>query len=140
MLLLGSGTTGLALLETLVGAGNVVVDDPNIIERLREADIPWIRAPRRTSRRCGRPNADRARIISSTIRRSRDNRRLLEFAGGVPVLVRVFDEQDADWIRRSAVHRSSIRRPPREEMMRWFDGTVARSAAGPKLPSPRRSA
>ena len=37
-------------------------------------------------------------MISSTIRRPRDNARLLESVDGVPVLVRVFDDEDARWV------------------------------------------
>ncbi|MGH7576344.1 MAG: cation:proton antiporter [Longimicrobiales bacterium] len=128
VLLLGSGTTGLPLLETLVGAGNLVVvvdDDPVIIERLREADIPCIRGDASDVEVLRQAHADRARIISSTIRRPQDNRRLLEFARGVPILVRVFDEHDAEWIRELGGTPIVYSRAAAEEMMRWFDATFA---------------
>lgn len=131
VLLLGSGTTGLPLLETLLSAGNVVVvvdDDPVIIERLREAEIPCIRGDASDIEVLRQAHADRARIISSTIRRPQDNRRLLEFARGVPVLVRVFDEQDADWIRALGGTPIVYSKAAAEEMMRWFERTFDRPA------------
>lgn len=124
VLLLGSGTTGLPLLETLLTAGNDVVvvdDDPVVIERLRDADIPCIRGDASDLEVLRRANADRARIISSTIRRPRDNRRMLEFARGVPVLVRVFDEHDAAWIRELGGTPIIYSQAAAQEMMRWFD-------------------
>jgi hypothetical protein len=45
-----------------------------------------------------RAGADRARGVVSTIRRTRDNAAVLELAGEVPVLVRVFDDEDGRWV------------------------------------------
>jgi hypothetical protein len=124
VLLLGSGTTGMPLLETLIYAGNEIVvvdDDPVVIERLREADIACIRGDASDIEVLRQANADRARIISSTIRRPRDNKRLLEFARGVPILVRVFDERDAGWIRDLGGTPVVYSEAAAEEMLRWFD-------------------
>ncbi|MGH7555868.1 MAG: NAD-binding protein, partial [Longimicrobiales bacterium] len=129
ILLLGTGTTGLPLLETLMSAGETVVvvdDDPVLIERLRDADVPCIRGDASDIEVLREAHADRARIISSTIRRPHDNRRLLEFARGVPVLVRVFDDHDADWIRELGGTPIVYSEAAAEETMRWFDATHAR--------------
>src|SRR5690606_39060145 len=99
--LLGTGATGMPLLETILGAGHqvlVVDDDPAVIARLREADIPCIRGDATDPAILRQARADRAAVISSTIRRPEDNRRVLEFARGARVIVRVFDEADARWI------------------------------------------
>lgn len=104
VLLLGSGTTGMPLLETLFVAGHEVVvvdDDPDVVQRLREADIPVIRGDATDLEVLARARARDARIITSTVRRPEDNRRLLEYARGVPVIIRVFEEEDAVWIRRA---------------------------------------
>jgi hypothetical protein len=102
ILVLGSGTTGMPLLETLLAAGNDVVvvdDDPAVIARLREADVPCIRGDASDPEVLRKANASTARIITSTIRRPRDNATVLELAPHVTVLVRVFEDDDADWIR-----------------------------------------
>ena len=131
VLILGSGATGMPLLETVLGMGHdllVIDDDPVVIGRLREADIPCLRGDASDIDLLRRAGADRARIITSTIRRPQDNRRLLEFARGVPALVRVFEESDADWVRELggtpvvASHAASV------EMMKWFDQEFGSSA------------
>ena len=63
------------LLETLFAAGHRVVavdDDPNIVEQLRRGEVEVVRGDASDRIRCGRP-ARGALIISSTIRRPRDN-------------------------------------------------------------------
>jgi Kef-type K+ transport system membrane component KefB len=124
VLILGSGATGMPLLETVLGMGHdvlVIDDDPVVIGRLRDADIACLRGDASDLALLERAGADRARIITSTIRRPQDNRRLLEFARGVPALVRVFEESDAEWIRELggtpviASHVAAV------EMLKWFD-------------------
>ena len=103
VLLLGAGATGMQLLEDLVIAGADVVvvdDDPAVLARLRGAGVRTVRgdaADRTVVRLAG---ADRARVVISTVRRPRDNRGLLRVARGVPSLIRVFDQVDADWVRK----------------------------------------
>jgi CPA2 family monovalent cation:H+ antiporter-2 len=140
ILILGSGATGMPLLETLLGMGHdvlVIDDDPVVIERLRDADIPCLRGDASDVDLLRRAGAHRARIITSTIRRPQDNRRLLEFAHGVPALVRVFEDSDAEWITELggipvlASHAAST------EMMKWFDQEFA--AADPRSGGTRRA-
>lgn len=124
ILILGSGATGMPLLETVLGMGHdilVIDDDPVVIERLRDADIPCLRGDASDSALLKRAGADRARIITSTIRRAQDNRRLLEFARGVPALIRVFDAADAEWIRELGGTPVIASLAAGVEMMKWFD-------------------
>ncbi|HEX6307170.1 MAG TPA: cation:proton antiporter [Longimicrobiales bacterium] len=124
VLVLGSGATGMPLLETLLGMGHEVIvidDDPIVIGRLREADIPCLRGDASDVELLRRAGADHARIITSTIRRPQDNRRLLEFARGVPVLVRVFEESDAEWIRELGGTPVIASHAAAAEMLTWFD-------------------
>lgn len=103
VVLLGTGTTGLPLLETLLGEGYALVavdDDPAVIDRLATADVACIRGDASDPEVLRRARVDRARIVVSTLRRARDNGRVLDLAGDVPLLARVFDEHDAEWIRR----------------------------------------
>jgi Kef-type K+ transport system membrane component KefB len=123
VLLLGCGSGGLPLLETLLAAGAEVVvidDDPEIIGRLREAGVPCIRGDASDAETLRRAGAQRARLISSTIRRPRDNEGLLELAGGVPTLVRVFEDEDAEWVRERGGTAIVYSEAAAEEFMRWF--------------------
>src|SRR5690606_19344529 len=119
-----SGATGMPLLETILGMGHDVVvidDDPVVIQRLRDADITCLRGDASDLELLERAGAHRARIITSTIRRPRDNRRLLEFVRGVPVLVRVFEEADGDWIRQLGGTPILASHAAATEMLKWFD-------------------
>lgn len=124
ILLLGSGSTGTPLLETLFGSGSEIVvvdDDPAVVDRLRDAEITVIRGDATDIEVLEDARAREARIISSTIRRPEDNRRLLEYARGVPVIVRVFEEEDAEWIRAMGGIPVLYSEAAAEGMLRWFD-------------------
>src|SRR5690606_24769243 len=124
VLILGSGSTGMPLLETILGMGHdimVIDDDPAVIERLRDAEIQCLRGDASDVELLERAGAHRARIITSTIRRPQDNRRLLEFARGVPALVRVFEESDGEWIRELGGTPVIASHAAAAEMLRWFD-------------------
>jgi Kef-type K+ transport system membrane component KefB len=124
ILLLGCGDSGMPLLETLLSSGHdvlVIDDDPAVIERLREGDVASIRGDGADIALLRRAGADRARIITSTLRRPQDNRRLLEFARGVPILIRVFDEADAEWIRELGGTPVLASHVAADSLLRWFD-------------------
>lgn len=129
VLLLGSGTTGMPLLETLLARGLEVVvvdDDPTVVARLREADVAVIRGDGTDVAVLEEANARQASVISSTIRRPEDNRRLLEYARGVPVVVRVFEEVDADWIRAMGGTPILYSEAAANGLLRWFDARQTR--------------
>lgn len=133
VLILGSGATGMPLLETVLGMGHdvlVIDDDPVVIGRLRDADIPCLRGDASDIELLRRAGADRARIITSTIRRPQDNRRLLEFARGVPALVRVFEESDAKWVSELGGTPVVASHAASAEMMKWFDQEFGSESSG----------
>lgn len=124
ILILGSGTTGTPLLETLLATGNEVVvvdDDPAVVARLRQADIACIRGDASDVEVLEEAGARHARLITSTIRRPEDNRRLLEYAPDTPTLVRVFEERDAEWIRAMGATPILYSDAAAESMLRWYD-------------------
>jgi CPA2 family monovalent cation:H+ antiporter-2 len=124
VVLLGTGTTGMPLMETVLSAGHqvlVVDDDPAVIQRLQEGDIPFIRGDASDHEVLREARADYARIITSTIRRPQDNRRLLEFARGVQVLVRVFEHEDAEWVRGMGGTPVIYSEAAAEGLLRWFE-------------------
>jgi len=124
IVVLGSGSTGMPLLESMLGSGYEVVvvdDDPNVVERLREADVPVIRGDATDLHVLEEARARSARMITSTIRRPEDNRRLLEYARGVPVIVRVFEQADADWVREMGGTPILYSEAAADSMLRWFE-------------------
>lgn len=124
VLLLGSGSTGMPLLETILTTGQevaVVDDDPAVVARLAELEIPCVRGEAADEEVLERVNARRARVISSTIRRPEDNRRLLQHVRGVPVVVRVFDETDAEMIRALGGTPVLYSEAAAERLFHWYD-------------------
>lgn len=124
VLLLGCGVSGMPLLETLViGAHRVVAvdDDPQIVERVREAGVEALRGDAADVSLLRRAGADRARVVVSTVRRVEDNEHLLAMAGDVPVLVRVFNVEDADWIRARGGTPVLYSDAAAEGFLEWFD-------------------
>lgn len=140
VLLLGSGATGMPLLETILTTGQevaVVDDDPAVIARLAELEIPCVRGEASDREVLERVNARAARVISSTIRRPEDNRRLLDHVRGVPVIVRVFEEADAEWIRARGGTPVLYSEAAAERFFQWYDrkGPGAATATPPPPPA-----
>jgi Kef-type K+ transport system membrane component KefB len=138
VVILGSGSTGMPLLETLFGSGCEVVvvdDDPSVVARLREAEVPVIRGDATDVHVLEEARARQARIISSTIRRPEDNRRLLEYVRGVPVLVRVFEEEDAEWIRALGGTPVLYSEAAADGLLRWVDREMGGGSGTPERES-----
>jgi CPA2 family monovalent cation:H+ antiporter-2 len=124
-LLLGCGTGGLPLLETLIASGQQVVvidDDPDVIASLRESDVLCIRGDASEPEALRQAGAHQARLISSTIRRPRDNAGLLRAIKDVPVVVRVFEQADADWVRERGGIPIMYSDAAAEEFAKWYGG------------------
>lgn len=103
VVLLGAGTTGRPVLEALLAAGCeavVVEDDPAVAAELREAGVGVVRGDGSDPAVLADAGAARARVVVSTLRRARDNATVLGLVPqDVPVLVRVFGEDEASWVR-----------------------------------------
>jgi Kef-type K+ transport system membrane component KefB len=126
VLLLGTGETGMPLLETIVATGHTVLvvdDDPATIWRLRDADIPCVRGDASDADVLLRAGIERAALILSTVRRPEDNRTVLRLAGSTPTLVRVFEPADAEWIREMGGTPVLYSAAAAEEFLRWFEKT-----------------
>jgi Kef-type K+ transport system membrane component KefB len=123
VLLLGCGDNGMPLLELLVSAGHdvfVVDDDPYVIERLREGEVPSLRGDGSDFEVLRTANARGARIIVSTMRRPLDHLAVLDYVEDVPVLVRVFEPADADAIRARGGTPILYSHAAADEFMRWL--------------------
>ncbi|MEX2583227.1 MAG: cation:proton antiporter [Gemmatimonadota bacterium] len=124
MLLLGCGDTGMPILETLVTAGHEVVvvdDDPAVIEALRDGEIPCIRGDGSDFDVLRMAGAEQAAVIISTMRRPRDSLHLLTRVRDIPVLVRVFDEEDARRIRQHGGIPISYADAAADDFLAWLE-------------------
>jgi Kef-type K+ transport system membrane component KefB len=126
VLLLGCGAQGMPLLETLILMGEDVVvidDDPEVVRQLRQGEVYTIRGDASDPEVLRKAAATRAKLVSSTIRRPHDNAYLLEAARGLPVLVRVFEDADAEWVRERGGIPILYSDAAAEEFVRWFRAT-----------------
>ncbi len=132
VLLLGCGSGGMPLLETLILMGEDVVvidDDPEVVRRLRQGDVYCIRGDASDPEVLRKAGIAGAKLVSSTIRRPRDNADLLRAASGVPVLVRVFEDADAAWVTERGGIPVLYSEASADEFMRWFRRTHAAEGA-----------
>lgn len=123
ILLVGCGSSGVALLETLFGTPReiwVVDDDPAVVGRVQEAGFAVVRGDATDVGILRSAGADQAHIVVSTIRQRDDSAALLAMAGEVPVLVRAFDDTDAKWIEDRGGVAVSYADAATDEFMAWF--------------------
>jgi Kef-type K+ transport system membrane component KefB len=141
VLLLGCGDNGMPLLETLVSAGHevlVVDDDPAVIERLNEGEIPALRGDGSDFAILEAANAKSARLIISTMRRARDNLGLLGVVDRVPVLVRVFDPDEAELIRQGGGTPILYSDAAADDFLTWLEQAESVGVAEERRQRPRR--
>lgn len=133
VLLLGCGSTGQRLLDMLLLAGCEVVvvdEDPAVVDQLRETGARVVRGDGSDPRVVQRAGAERARVVVSTMRRADDARAVLEAAAGeVPVLVRVFEEEDARWVRALGGRPVLASRLAAASLMEWRSQAPATSSS-----------
>lgn len=102
ILLLGAGSTGMPLLAALRRAGRDVIvidDDPAVLGRAAERGAVVVRGDASSPETLATVADVTLDVVVSTLRRTHDNRRVLAAFPNVPVLVRVFDEQEARWVQ-----------------------------------------
>lgn len=124
VLLLGCGSSGMPLLETLVISPHQVVamdDDPQVVEQVRSAGVDIFRGDAGDVGMLNRAGAHRAMVVISTVRRVEDNEQLLEVAKNVPVLVRAFSDEDAEWVRARGGTAVLYADAAAEGFLEWFD-------------------
>jgi CPA2 family monovalent cation:H+ antiporter-2 len=133
VLLLGSGRHGQLLMETLMISPDELVvadDDPKLVAWLEEMGIRALRGDISDAGLLQELGADSARVVISTIRRRDDNGPLLEVAQGVPVLVRAFNLEDAEWIRRRNGRPVLYSEAAAEDFMEWYRSEWLRGRPG----------
>ncbi|MEX1256317.1 MAG: cation:proton antiporter [Gemmatimonadota bacterium] len=133
VLLLGSGRHGQLLMETLLISPEELVvadDDPKRVSWLAEMGIRALRGDISDARLLRELGADRAKVVISTIRRRDDNGPLLQMARDVPVLVRAFNVEDAEWIRLRGGHPVLYSEAAAEDFLEWYDSEWLAETAG----------
>jgi Trk K+ transport system NAD-binding subunit len=119
----GCGTNGMTLLEMLIVTPNevwVVDDDPAVVDQIRGVGIPVIRGDASDVEVLRRAGAERARVVVSTIRRLEDNSALLALARDTPVLVRAFNVEDEEWVRRRGGIPIPYSEAAAQDFLDWF--------------------
>jgi len=131
LVLLGGGSTGRALVERLSPAGSdllVVERDPSVVADLRSAGVRALCGEAGDPRILEAAGVGRARAVVSTVGRAADSGTVLSEAGPrTDVLVRVFTEEDARWIRRRGGEPVLVGEAAAESLLRWLD------RSGPEL-------
>ncbi len=104
VLMIGFGSGGMWTLNPLLESGCSVVvidDDPARIEELARIGVRCVRGDGSDREVLQRAGARKARVILANVRRLRDAEKILNYAAGeTKVLVRTFEEADADRIRK----------------------------------------
>ncbi len=131
VLLLGFGSAGMWVVKPLLAHGAevlVVDDDPVVIERLQRARIPCLRGDGSDERVLARAGAGRARLIIASMRRAGEAAAVLRHLRDVPVVVRVFEAEDAEQIRRLGGIAVLNSQAAADAFMTWFEHTGGRPA------------
>ena len=124
MLLIGCGESGRALLDGLSSLPLTLLvldDDPVVVSQIKQLGVSAMRGNGADYVVLKAAGAPTARAILSTMTRLKDNESVLKFARGTRVIVRVFDESEAERIRQRGGVPVMYSHAAVEEFMRWFD-------------------
>lgn len=124
LLLIGAGETGSQLLEYLARhypSLLVVDEDPLVVERLRQAGYPAICGDGADFRVLRSAGLGGARAVVSTMRRVKDHLAILKRSRRAPVYCRVFEEGEAEQIRRRGGIPVLISSAASMEFLDWYD-------------------
>jgi CPA2 family monovalent cation:H+ antiporter-2 len=137
VLFLGCGAHMAQLIRRLRAAGHEVLavdDDALAVQRAKEAGAIAIRGDGADLRILRAAQARHARVIISTMRRIEDNQRLLQFASGPRVLVRVFSPTEAEIIRDLGGEPIVESEAVAERFFAWIDQTHQPTGAAAHTP------
>lgn len=124
VLVLGFGSGGMWVIRPLTAAGYqilVVDDDPVVITQLEKMKVPCLRGDGSDETILARAGARQARLILASMRRVRDADRVLRFARKVPTIVRVFETDEAEWIRSRGGTPVLNSEAAVETFMEWYE-------------------
>jgi CPA2 family monovalent cation:H+ antiporter-2 len=127
VLVLGFGAGGMWAVKPLLKAGHdvlVVDDDPSVIEQLRRSQIHCIRGDGADEKVLERAGARHAKVVIASMRRVLDAEKMLRRVGNVPVLVKVFEDEEAEKIRRLGGIPILNSSAAADTFMEWFEKTI----------------
>jgi len=130
VLMLGFGEAGMYVLKPLLKRGYDVVvvdDDPAVVEQLGEMKVPCIRGDGGDEHVLEQAGARRAKLILASMRRVADGVRVLNHVRGVPVVVRVFEENEAATVRDLGGIAVLNSEAAASSFLEWFDAVIKRS-------------
>ena len=122
-LIIGLGSAGMWVLRPLQAAGMTVLvvdDDPQVISDLDRKGIPCLRGDGSDADTLERAGARHARFVVASMRRAGDAHAVIAAAPGVPVLARVFEDGEAEAVRRLGGIPVSSAEAAAAEFMKWF--------------------
>ena len=132
VLILGCGPNLLPVVDALLQRRQPVVvvdDDAAIVEHFRQKGVDALRGDGADYHLLRTAGARNAKVVVSTMRRLRDNERLLRFTKGSKVIVRVFAPAEADRIRALGGIAVPYAVVAADGFLQWFDQEFAPSAA-----------
>jgi len=127
VLMLGFGAGGMWVVKPLQQAGHkllVVDDDPVVIEQLQKTNIPCLRGDGADEKVLDAAGANQARLILASMRRVEDAERVLRHVQGVPVVARVFENSEAEAVRRLGGTPILNSLAAADTFSEWFDKTL----------------
>ena len=104
VLILGFGAAGMWILKPLLAQGEkvlVVDDDAVVCGALAKKNIPFLRGDGAEEEVLAKAGAREAKLVIASMRRVGDALNVLRHVKDVPVVARVFEEEDAEKIRRA---------------------------------------
>lgn len=123
VLILGFGAGGMWVVKPLQKAGHnllVIDDDPAVILQLEKLGIPCMRGDGADEKVLQRANAAKAKLILASMRRVQDTAKLLALVKETPVVVRMFEDRDAQSIRALGGIPILNSQAATETFMEWF--------------------
>jgi len=99
----------------------VVDDDPAVIAQLQKIGVPCLRGDGSDEKSLQEAGAREAKLIIASMRRVEDAAKVLRYARGVPVVTRVFEAAEAQWIKENGGTPVLNADAAAEVFMEWFE-------------------
>ncbi len=130
VLVLGFGGAGMWVVKPLLAAGYevlVVDDDPIVIREISKTKVAWWRGDGSDERTLNAVRAKEAKLVLAAMPRVPDLIKVIRYLQGVPVVARVFDEEEARKIERAGGVAILNSEAATEQFMLWFSNFCSQS-------------
>jgi CPA2 family monovalent cation:H+ antiporter-2 len=124
VLILGFGAAGMWILKPLLAQGEkvlVVDDDAVVCRELTKRKVPFLRGDGAEEEVLAKAGARDAKLVIASMRRVSDALTVLNFVKGVPVVARVFEEEDAEKVRQAGGVPVMNSTAAADTFMAWLD-------------------